>query len=175
MRSLRSRSSAVASYVYVRRRKLHHRRSIPALTIVAFLAGCDRTPAYVYVLEAPQSVELSASASAQTIKMGTSVVLHAQRKTQGVWKRIASKDLKSDQCWIAAEPPTEEREVADNVLWRAEPASAAKFNTDFRPDRTREVTFAEPGVYILMSSTGAWCELGRQESAAPITVTVAKP
>lgn len=72
-------------------------------------------------------------------------------------------------------PPTEEREVADNVIWRVEPAGAAKYNIDFRPDRTREVTFTEPDGYTLLSSTGAWCEPGRQVSAAPVQVTVERP
>jgi len=154
---------------------MRHPRFLLALMAQALLAACDRPPASVYVLEAPQSIELAASASAQTVKMGMPVVLHARRKTQGVWKRIPSKELKPEQCWIAAPPPTEELEVADNVRWRAEPAGAARFNIDFRSDRTREVNFAAPGVYTFVSSTGAWCEPSRQQSAAPVRVTVEPP
>jgi hypothetical protein len=159
----------------VRCRKLSNPRSILTVTVIALLAGCERPPAYVYVLEAPQSVELAASASVQTVNMGTPVVLHARRTTQGVWKRIPAKDLRPEQCWMAATPPTEEPEAADNVKWTVEPASAAKLNIDFRADRTRELTLAEEGVYTIMASTGAWCEPGRLVRAAPIRLTVERP
>lgn len=149
--------------------------SAAAISVLALLSACERPPAYVYVLEAPQSIELAASASAQTVKVGAPVVLHAHRKTKGRWQRIPAKDLMAGQCWMTRPPPSEEREVADNVLWRVEPAGTAKFDTGSRADRTREVTFAEPGVYALRPSTGAWCEPGRQVAAAPIQVTVERP
>jgi hypothetical protein len=126
-------------------------------------------------LQAPQAVELAASASAQSVKAGVPVVLHAQRQTQGSWKRIPSRDLAPDQCWMAAVPPTKEPEVADNVLWREEPASAAKFSIDFRPDRTRSVTLSEAGLYTFTPSTSVWCELGRSVRAEPFQITVTPP
>lgn len=86
--------------------------------------------------------------------------------------RIKSRDLAPGQCWMAAVPPLEEPEVADNVHWVATPASAARFNVDFRPNRTRELTFTEPGHYTLSPSTGAWCEPGRVVHAEPIRIVV---
>jgi len=159
----------------VRRRKLH-RQSTPRFSVafLAFLSGCEGPPTDVFVLQAPQSVELAASASAQVAKVGEPLVLRATRRTRGTWTLIKSRDLAPGQCWTAAIPPLDEHEVADNVHWIATPASAAKFNTDFRPNRTREVTFSEPGNYTLSPSTGAWCEPGRVVLAEPIHLVVEK-
>ena len=137
------------------------------------LTDCERSlPEYVYVLEASQSIELEAFAAAATVKQGVPVVLHARRETRGVWRRIPSRDLKPEQCWMGAIPPMEEPEVADNVLWRVKPSSSVKFNIDFRADHTRTATLAEPCVYTFVASTGAWCEPGRQMSAPAFRVIV---
>jgi len=160
----------------VRRRKLQNRVAICLVAAsLLSLPGCDRTPRFVYVLQAPQSVELSASASASTVTAGTPFVLHGSRTSHGVWKRIESKDLLPDQCWIAEIPPENEPEVADNLLWRVKPADGVKFNTDFRTNRTREVTVSNPGTYTFVSSSGPWCERGRTITAAPFTVNAFKP
>jgi hypothetical protein len=129
----------------------------------------------VYVLDAPQSVELTASASANNVKAGVPFVLHATRRTQGLWTRIESKNLKPDQCWMALIPPTREPEVADNVRWHASPSPGVKFNTDIRPNRTREVTVASPGMYTFTASYEPWCEPGRTVTATPVTVVVVAP
>ena len=151
-------------------------RVVATLSLLAVLQGCDDgPPRLVYVLQAPQSVELTASASNIRVKSGTPFVLHATRKTQGDWKQIPSRDLASDQCWMAAVPKAEEPEVADNVLWRVEPALGVQFNADFRPNRTREVTVVHPGTYTFRASNGVWCEPGRTVSAAPFQVTVDAP
>jgi hypothetical protein len=139
------------------------------------LQGCDGPPPYVYVLEAPQSVALAASASVSTAKAGAPFVLHASRTTHGIWNRIESKNLQPDQCWMAAIPPTSEPEVADNVLWRAEPSAGVRFNTDFRSNRTREVTVSIPGIYTFAASSGPWCEPGRTVAAPLVTVIVEPP
>jgi hypothetical protein len=151
------------------------RRLFTALPLLMAMHGCDRPPSVVYILQAPQAVELATSASARRVKPDTPVVLHATRQTRGTWKQILSSDLAPDQCWMAAIPPTDEPEVADNVLWRVEPALGVTFNTDFRPGRTREVTMAAPGIYTFVASTGALCEPGRSVSAAAIQVTVEAP
>jgi hypothetical protein len=157
----------------VRRRTLHRVPCLAAaVSLLALLHACDRPPQLVYVLQAPQSIELAASASHQTAKVGEPVVLHAARTTQGVWRQIQAKDLAADQCWMVAVPPVKEPEVADNVLWRVEPASGVRFNTDFRRNRTREVTIDRPGTYTLRASTGAWCELGRTVVATPVQLSV---
>ena len=118
---------------------------------------------------------LAASASVGTAKAGVPFVLHASRTTHGIWNRIESKDLQPDQCWMAVIPPTSEPEVADNVLWRAEPSAGVRFNTDFRSNRTREVTVTNPGIYTFAASSGPWCEPGRTVTAPLVTIIVEPP
>lgn len=155
----------------LRRRKLHSSfAATGCLLAVVLLQGCDRTPEFVFVLEAPQTVELAASASARSIAVGEPVVLYAERRTKGSWTRIPSKELKPDQCWMAALPPEQEAAVADNLHWIAEPAGAAMFNTGFRPDRTRTVVLSKPGAVKLTPSTSVWCEPGRSVPASPLLV-----
>lgn len=140
------------------------------LLVVALLQGCDRTPEFVFVLNAPQTVELAASASTLSTRVGDPVVLHAERKTRGSWTRIRSRELKPDQCWVAALPLEREAAVADNLHWVVEPEGAAVFNTDVRPDRTRTVVLSKPGVYKLTPSTSLWCEPGRAVRASPLRI-----
>lgn len=142
-----------------------------ALAMVA-LQGCDRTPEFVFILEAPQAVELAASASARSVGVDEPVVLHAERSTSGSWTRIRSRELKPDQCWMAALPPQREPAVADNLHWIVEPGGAASFNTDFRPDHTRTVVLSKPGIYTLTPSTAVWCEPGRAVAATPLRIEV---
>lgn len=146
---------------------------IACLLIVAFtLPGCDQKPAFIFVLETSQVVELEASASARQVSPGESFVLNAQRKTSGNWRRIASHELMPGQCWMAALPPEREKEVADNLHWVVEPQGAATFNIDFRPDHTRAVSISKEGVFTFTPSTAVWCEPGRSVSAPPIRIEV---
>jgi hypothetical protein len=46
-------------------------------------------------------------------------------------------------------PPVYESEAAANLKWVVEPESKARLNTGFRKDFTREVRFAEAGIYEL--------------------------
>jgi hypothetical protein len=103
---------------------------------------------------------------------GDPIVLHVERRTQGTWKRIRNKQRAPDQCWMARPPPEAEPEVADNVLWRVEPGGTARFNTDFRADRTRELVLSAPGRFTVSASTGGWCEPGRSFAAPPIQIDV---
>lgn len=76
------------------------------------------------------------------------------------------------QCWMAALPPEQEAEVADNLHWVVEPEGAAKFNIDFRPDHTRTVALSREGIFTLTPSTAVWCEPGRSVAASPVRVEV---
>lgn len=134
------------------------------------LQSCDRMPEFVFVREAPQAVTLTASASARQIRVGDAVVLHVERRTTGVWRRMASKDLQADQCWMAAVPPEHEPEVADNVHWIVDPPGAATFNTGFRSDHTRTVVLSGEGRFALSARTTLWCEPGRSVTAPPVVV-----
>lgn len=136
------------------------------------LQACDRMPEFVYVLEAPQVVELTASASSPSIAVGEPVVLYAERRTRGSWLRIPSRDLKPGQCWMAALPPEHEAAVSDNLHWRVEPDGAATFNADFRSDHTRTVVLSKPGVFTLTPSTAVWCEPGRTVVTTPLRIEV---
>jgi hypothetical protein len=152
-------------------------KSLPAHSLVvclllAALAGCESEPEFVYVLEAPQSIAIMASASATKAIAGEPIVLHVERRTAGRWQRIRNKDRAPEQCWMARIPPETEPEVADNVLWRVEPEGTARFNTDFRADHTRQLVLSMPGRFTLTASSGAWCEPGRAVAAAPIQIEI---
>lgn len=153
------------------------RRLLPSLNAAGYflavvvLQGCDRTPEFVFILEAPQAVELAVSASARSIAVGEPVVLYAERKTKGSWRRIHSRELKPDQCWMAVIPPEQEAAVSDNLRWDVEPGGAAAFNTDFRPDHTRTVVLSKPGVFTFTPSTSVWCE-PRSVTGPPVQVEV---
>lgn len=136
------------------------------------LQGCDPKPEFVFVLEAPQTVELAASASSRSVGIGTPVVLYAERTTEGSWSRIPYRELKPDQCWMAAIPPQREAAVADNLHWIVEPANVATFNTDFRSDHTRTVVLSKQGIYTFTPSTAVWCEAGRSVAATPLRIEV---
>lgn len=152
---------------------MSQRRSILVCTLLAALAtGCDREPEFVYVLEAPQTVELFASASVTTVLAGKPVVLHAQRRTSGLWKRIRMKERAPDQCWVQRPPPQSEPEVADNLHWTVVPEGSARFNIDYRSDRTRLVTLPHAGQFTLTPTTAVWCEQGRSVAAPPIHIEV---
>ena len=150
---------------------IHIAAILCALALGASLSGCDQKPAFVFVLEAPQSIDVVASASARAVGVGEVIVLTAQRTTRGTWKRIASRDLKPDQCWMAALPPEHEAAVADNLHWVVDPQGAATFNTDFRPDHARTVVLSKEGVFTFTASTAVWCE-PRAVSAPPFHVEV---
>jgi hypothetical protein len=47
--------------------------------------------------------------------------------------------------------------VAGNLSWLVDPPRGAEFNTDFRPDLSREVRFTEPGIYVLTPESSGWC------------------
>ncbi len=150
-----------------------HRSFVYAsMLFVALVSGCSKEPEFVYVVEAPQAVSLAASASSTSVSAEESVVLFVQRRTSGVWKQIPNKSRTPDQCWMQRPPPEFENEVADNVRWTVQPEGVARFNTDFRANHTRQVTFSQAGVFTLTPSTAVWCEAGRSVAAQPVRIEV---
>ena len=125
----------------------------------------------MYVLEAPQKVELAASASSSRINAGDTAVLHVQRWTAGVWKRIRMRELSPGRCWMRRPPPKFEAEVADNVNWQVAPTTSARFSA-FRPDHTRLVLLPDTGVFTLTASTSVWCEPGRSVAEQSLKIQV---
>ena len=146
-----------------------------ALTIVlvsAFASGCKQQTPMVYVLEGPQEVTLQVSASATQVKVGETIVLHAQRRSVGKWKQIPRDQLTQGQCWLYTPPPELEAEVADNVEWQVEPENAVQFDTTFRMDHTRPATVLVKGRITLRAFTAVRCEKDRVEESDPIRIEV---
>lgn len=137
-------------------------------------AGCKQQAPMVYVLEGPQDVTLTASASATQVKAGETVVLHAQRRVVGKWKQIPRDQLTAGQCWLYTPPPEMEDEVADNVEWEMEPEDAIRLEGTFRMDHTRIGTvMITKGRITLRPLTGVKCEKDRVEEGRPIRIEVA--
>ena len=139
---------------------------------VLLIGGCEKEPEFVYILDAPQSVAISASSSLTKIQPGDEVVLHVRRSTTGRWRKIPMKERTKDQCRMVRVPPMSEDEVADNVRWTISPETSPRFNLEFRADHTRSLVLSEPGIYSLSASTGVWCEPGRSVTASPIGIEV---
>ena len=115
----------------------------------------------VYVLEAPQEVVLTASASASKVQQGGTVVLHAQRHSSGRWKQIPRDQLRPGQCWMYRPPAQSEAEVADSVEWEIAPKHAIRLNTEFRMDHTRLATVMTNGAITLTPLSAVPCEPDR--------------
>ena len=142
------------------------------LPYVLAASGCQDDPQVVYVPAAPPRVELLVSASATEVAIGAPVVLRAERRYRGEWKQVERASLRDGQCWLGRPPPEREPEVADNLRWQASPDGPARFNVVYRQDRTREVTFSEPGTFILRASSTVYC--GDDVDARPITIKVTR-
>ncbi len=144
-----------------------------ATLLAALTTGCSREPALVYVLQAPQTLSLAASATPTSVSLNEAVTLSAQRQTVGSWKQIPRAQLAADQCWMARPPPDAEKEGADNLQWAVQPEGSARFNTDFRANHTRQVSFSQTGTFMLTPSSAVWCER-RSVTAAAVRVVVTK-
>jgi hypothetical protein len=148
-------------------------RSALAIVLVSIIAvGCKQQSPMVYVLDGQQDVKLKASASATEVKVGDTIVLHAQRRSVGKWKQIPRDQLTQGQCWLYTQPPELEEEVADNLEWEVQPENAVRFDTTFRMDHTRPVTVLIQGRITLRPLTAVRCEKDRIEEGAPIRIQV---
>lgn len=140
------------------------------LAIVTCVPACQPVSPYVYIPVSPPEVTLHAHASESEVATGIPGVLHGERRYRARWRRVARKTLATGRCWVARPPPAREREVADNLQWRAVPMGSARFNAGMRYDHARTVTFARAGTYVLYATTPVWC--GAAVTAAPITIKV---
>ncbi|HET9444759.1 MAG TPA: hypothetical protein VFO35_00770 [Steroidobacteraceae bacterium] len=147
-------------------------RAIPLCTAILFAAGCEQQQPMVWVLEGPQQVTLTASASAKTVKVGETVVLHAQRRTVGKWKQIPRDQLTPGQCWLYTAPPEFEQEVAASIDWEVMPENAVRFDNAVRMDQTRIATMVVRGRVSLRPLTTVRCEKDRIEEGDPIRLEV---
>lgn len=140
--------------------------------VLALLAGCEQRGPLVYVLDSPQAVELTASASKSTAQQGETVVLHVKRHTSGAWKQIPRAQLAPGQCWVYRPPVELEPEVAHSVQWAVEPEGAVEFHTDYQLDQTRVVTLMAKGRVTLTPVSTVKCEAGRVVEGAAIEIEV---
>ena len=138
--------------------------------LVLGAAACQDEPRIVYVPATPPAVELMLGASAIEVAVGKPVVLHAERRYRGEWKQVERSSLGAGQCWLGRPPPDREPEVADNLHWRVSPEGAARFNVEYRNDRTRQVVFAEPGTFTLRATSVVYC--GDDVGAGPLVIKV---
>jgi hypothetical protein len=143
---------------------------IPA--VLALMAGCEQRGPFVYVLEGPQAVELTATASAAKVKQGETVVLRVARRTTGKWQRVSRGELKPGQCWVYRPPVEVEPEVAHSIQWQVDPEGAVEFHTEYQLDQTRVATMALPGMIKLTPVSGVKCEEGRSVAGPAIEIEV---
>jgi hypothetical protein len=148
------------------------RSALVIVLVSTFATGCKQRSPMVYVLDGPQQVTLTASASATKVPVGGTIVLHAQRRAVGKWKQIPRDQLTQGQCWLYTPPPELEAEVADNVEWQVEPENAVQFDTTFRMDHTRPATVLVKGRITLRAFTAVRCEKDRVEEGDPVRIEV---
>jgi hypothetical protein len=145
---------------------------LSSAVVLALASGCEQRAPMVYVLEGPQDVTLTASASESKVRPGESVVLRVERRTVGQWKQIPRDRLRPGQCWQYRPPPELEPEVADNVEWQTEPKNAVSFNTEFRMDHKRIATMRIQGTIKLIPISAVPCEPDRVVEGTPLEVEV---
>ena len=145
---------------------------IPLCVAAMLISSCEQQQPMVYVLEGPQDVTLTASASATTLKVGETVVLHAQRRAVGKWKQIPRDQLTPGQCWLYTAPPELEQEVAGSIDWEVLPNNAVRFDNAVRMDQTRVATMLVRGRVTLRPLTTVRCEKDRIEEGSPIRFEV---
>lgn len=139
---------------------------------LAMTAGCERQPAMVYVLESPQMVTLTASASTSKVQQGATVLLHVERHVSGKWKQIPRDRLKAGQCWEYQPPPQREAEVADTVHWEVVPENGVRFAAEYRTDHSRSAIMIVKGTIQLTPLTAVRCEPDRVVAGPPIRIEV---
>lgn len=126
----------------------------------------------MYLLQPPQEVSLTTSASPSSAQQGSAVVLHVQRRTSGKWKQVPRNEVISGQCWVYQPPPESEAEVADSVQWDVVPENAVTFHNEYRLDHTRIVTVNVKGKIKLTPLSPVKCEKDRLVEGPPIRIDV---
>jgi hypothetical protein len=145
---------------------------LPLSAALLFASGCEQQQPTVYVLEGPQDITLTSSASATNVPVGETVVLHVKQRAVGKWKQIPRDQLTPGQCWLYTPPPEVEEEVAHSVEWEVHPENAVRFDATFRMDHTRVATMMVRGRITLRPLTTVRCEKDRVEEGPPIRIEV---
>lgn len=110
----------------------------------AGLHACSQEPEFVYVPAEDYVIAVEISLPAEA-RAGEWVTLSAQRRA-GPWKRVPRADAPAGVVPFKRPPPQFEAEVADNLHWITEPASA-RFDIPNGTSHVRKVRFDEPGTY----------------------------
>ncbi|HEY0939598.1 MAG TPA: hypothetical protein VGE08_05840 [Steroidobacter sp.] len=140
--------------------------------VLGSLAGCEQRAPTVYVLEGEQTVELNASASPTTVKLGENVVLHVEQRTTGNWKQIPRNELKPGQCWVYRPPVEVEPEVAHSVQWEVIPEGAVQFPQEYQLNKSRVATMMVKGTVKLTPIGKVKCEEGRTVVGSTVEIEV---
>ena len=140
--------------------------------LLAVVAGCEQRGPVVYVLEAPQSVVLTPSASATKVQQGETVVLRVERRTTGQWKQVSRGELAPGQCWVYRPPVEVEPEVAHSVQWEVVPEGAVAFHQEYQMDQTRVATLIAKGTVKLTPVSAVKCEDDRSVFGPSIEIEV---
>ena len=151
------------------------RSALPLLVttpLLVALAACAPKAAMVYVLESPQTVTLTPSASASSVRQGETVTLHVERRTIGKWKQIPRDQLSPGQCWVYRPPEAVEAEVADTVAWEAIPEGAIRFSAEVRMDHAKIATMVVKGSVKLTPIATLKCETDRVAEGPTIQIDV---
>jgi hypothetical protein len=147
--------------------------SMLALPVVlASVAGCEQRGPTVYVLEGEQTVELKASATPSRARVGETVVLHVEQRTQGNWKQIARNELKPGQCWVYRPPAEVEPEVAHSVQWEVIPEDAVRFPQEYQLNQSRVAIMMVKGTVKLTPIAKVKCEEGRTVVGPTVEIEV---
>lgn len=145
---------------------------VAAALLLGVVTGCGQQGKLVYVLEEPQSVTLTASASVLSVQQGETVVLRAERRTSGKWKQIPLNEVRSGQCWLYQPPAELEAEVADGVQWEIMPEGAVALSLEYRMDHAKTATMNVKGTITLRPLSPVTCEPDRVVEGPSIQIEV---
>ena len=152
--------------------KLRLRTLLIVPTLIALSACGKQGSKMVYVLEEPQQVTLTASASPEKVGRGEAVTLHAERRSTGKWKQIPMDQVTQGQCWVYQIPDAVEPEVADSIEWEVHPGGSVLFKPEYRLDHKRIITTDRMGRITFVPRTTVKCEIDRIVEGTPIQIQV---
>ena len=152
--------------------KLRLRTLLIVPTLIALSACGKQGSKMVYVLEEPQQVTLTASASPEKVGRGEAVTLHAERRSTGKWKQIPMDQVTQGQCWVYQIPDAVEPEVADSIEWEVHSGGSVLFKPEYRLDHKRIITTDRMGRITFVPRTTVKCEIDRIVEGTPIQIQV---
>jgi hypothetical protein len=126
-------------------------------------------PEYVFMPAPEFRQTVTIQASTTTALVNQPVTLYATRAT-GPWVKVRFVDVPLGTCWWKTAPPSPEDEVAANLSWDVSPPGIARFDVGTQMDGTRQVVFAQPGIYRLKGHSAVWCPPGSGSNTIEIRI-----